>query len=103
MDILTCQALDERARAAPLDDKAILDELVNSLLDRNAADAVLLTHLALQRELFSCLIYPRLNLAAQFICDFLVFYHNSYSPNRLYLLYPYYITYVSFYQEKGIN
>ena len=79
MDILTSQALDERARAAPLDDKAILDELVNSLLDRNAADAVLLTHLALQRKLFPCLIDTLLNLIAQLICYFLVFYHNTYS------------------------
>lgn len=77
MYVLVREALDESARAAPLDDEAFLDELVDSLLNRDAADTILLTHLALQSQLLPRLINARLYLAAQFIRYFLIFDHKT--------------------------
>lgn len=79
MHIFIGETLDKRPRTAPLDHQPFLDQLVHGLLDGDAADAVLLTHLTLECKLLSRFIDARLNLRAQFICYFLIFNHNTHS------------------------
>ena len=72
-DVLVFERLDERARAAALDDEPLLDELVDGALDRNAADIILLAHFFFERELLAWRIDTVHDILTKFICYRFVF------------------------------